>query len=137
MLIYLLCFCSHEIKTHILLGRKVMTNLDRIFKSSDITLTTKVHLVKAMVFPVVLFGCECWIVKKAVCRRIDAFELWCWRRLFRVPWTARNSTRYSQRRSRQSLDKVRILGLAGAEEQQPLENLSRLFFWPSCASSTT
>ena len=83
--------CSHEIKRHLLLGRKVMTNLDSIFKSRDITLPTKVHLVKAMVFPVVIDGCESWTVKKAKCRRIDAFELWCWRRLLRVPWTARRS----------------------------------------------
>ena len=76
--------CSHEIKTRLLLGRKVMTNLDRIFKSRDITLPTKVHPVKVMVFPVVMYGCESWIVKKAECRRIDAFELWCWRRLLRV-----------------------------------------------------
>ena len=83
--------CSHEIKRHLLLGRKVMTNLDSIFKSRDITLPTKVCLVKAMVFPVVLYGCESWTVKKGECRRIDAFELWCWRRLLRVPWTARRS----------------------------------------------
>ena len=83
--------CSHEIKRRLLLGRKVMTNLDSIFKSRDITLPTKVHLVKAMVFPVVMYGCESWTVKKAECRRIDAFELWCWRRLLRVPWTARRS----------------------------------------------
>ena len=83
--------CSHEIKRHLLLGRKVMTNLDTIFKSRDITLPTKVHLVKAMVFPVLMYGCETWTVKKAECRRIDAFELWCWRRLLRVPWTARRS----------------------------------------------
>ena len=81
--------CSHEIKRCLLLGRKVMTNLDSIFKSRDITLPTKVHLVKAMVFPVVTYGCESWTVKKAEHRRIDAFELWCWRRLLRVPWTAR------------------------------------------------
>ena len=80
--------CSHEIKRHLLLGRKVMTNLDSILKSRDITLPTKVRLVKAMVFPVVMYGCESWTVKKAECRRIDAFELWCWRRLLRVPWTA-------------------------------------------------
>ena len=79
--------CSHEIKRRLLLGRKVMTNLDSILKSRDITLPTKVRLVKAMVFPVVMYGCECWTVKKAECRRIDAFELWCWRRLLRVPWT--------------------------------------------------
>ena len=83
--------CSHEIKRCLLLGRKVMTNLDSIFKSRDTTLPTKVHLVKAMVFPVVMYGCESWTVKKAERRRIDAFELWCWRRLLRVPWTARKS----------------------------------------------
>ena len=83
--------CSHEIKRRLLLGRKVMTNLDSILKSRDITLTTKVHLVKAMVFPMVMYGCESWTVKKAKHRRIDAFELWCWRRLLRVPWTARTS----------------------------------------------
>ena len=81
--------CSHEIKRHLLLGRQVMTNLDSIFKSRDITLPTKVHLVKAMVFPVVMYGCESWTVKKAECQRINAFELWCWRILLRVPWTAR------------------------------------------------
>ena len=84
-------YCSHEIKRHLLLGRKVMTNLDSILKSRDITLPTKVHLGKAMVFPVVIYGCESWTVKKAERRRIDAFELWCWRRLLRVPWTARRS----------------------------------------------
>ena len=83
--------CSHEIKRRLLLGRKVMTNLDSIFKSRDVTLPTKVHLVKAMVFPVVMYRCERWTVKKAECQRIDAFELWCWRRLLRVPWTARRS----------------------------------------------
>src|SRR5574338_387666 len=83
--------CSHEIKRRLLLGRKVMTNLDSILKSRDITLPTKVRLVKAMVFPVVMYGCESWIVKKAEYQRIDAFELWCWRRLLRVPWTARRS----------------------------------------------
>ena len=83
--------CSHEIKRCLLLGRKVMTNLHSIFKSRDITLLTKVRLVKAMVFPVVMYGCETWTVKKAERRRIDAFELWCWRRLLRVPWTARRS----------------------------------------------
>ena len=83
--------CSHEIKTRLLLGRKVMTNLDSILKSRDIILPTKVCLVKAMVFPVVMYGCESWTVKKAEHRRIDAFELWCWRRLLRVPWTARKS----------------------------------------------
>ena len=83
--------CSHEIKRRLLLGRKVMTNLDSILKSRDITLPTKVGLVKAMVFPVVMYGCESWTVKKAECQRTDAFELWCWRRLLRVPWTARRS----------------------------------------------
>ena len=83
--------CSHEIKRCSLLGRKVMTNLDIILKSRDITLPTKVHLVKVMVFPVVMYGCENWTVKKAEHRRIDTFELWCWRRLLRVPWTARRS----------------------------------------------
>ena len=83
--------CSHEIKKRLLLGRKVMTNLDSILKSRDITLSTKVHLVRAIVFPVVMYGCENWTIKKAECPRIDAFELWCWRRLLRVPWTARRS----------------------------------------------
>ena len=83
--------CSHEIKRCLLLGRKLMTNLDSIFKSKDITLQTKVCLVKVMIFPVVMYGCESWIVKKAEPGRIDAFELWCWRRLLRVPWTARRS----------------------------------------------
>ena len=82
---------SHEIKRCLLLGRKVMTNLDNILKSRDMTLQTKVHLVKAMVFPVVMYGCESWTIKKAERRRIDAFELWCWRRLLRVPWTDRRS----------------------------------------------
>ena len=83
--------CSHEIKRRLLLGRKVMTNLDSIFKSRDVTLPTKVRPFKAMVFPVVICGCESWTVKKAECRRIDAFELWCWRRLLRIPWTVRRS----------------------------------------------
>ena len=83
--------CSHEMKRHLLLGRKITTNLDSIFKSRDITLPTKVHLVKAMVFPVVMHGCESWTLKKAECRIIDAFELWCSKRLLRVPWTARRS----------------------------------------------
>ena len=84
-------YCSHEIKICLLLGRKVMTNLDSILKSRDITLPIKVHLVKAMVFPVVTYGCESWTIKKAELQRFDAFELWCWRRLLRVPWTARRS----------------------------------------------
>ena len=83
--------CSHEIKRRLLLGRKVMTNLHSILKSKDVAFSTKVCLVKAMVFPVVMYGCESWTIKKAECRRIDAFELWCWRRLLRVPWTARRS----------------------------------------------
>ena len=83
--------CTHEIKRHLLLGGKAMTNLDSILKSRDITLPTKVHLIKAMVFPVVMYGCESWMIKKAEYRRIDAFELWCWRRLLRVPWTARRA----------------------------------------------
>ena len=86
--------CSHEIKRRLLLGRKVMTNLDSIFKSRDITLPTKVCLVKAMVFPVVMYGCESWTIKKVEYRRFDAFELWCWRRLLRVPWTSRRSNRF-------------------------------------------
>ena len=85
------CDCSHEIRRRLLLGRKVMTNLDSILKSRDITLPTKVCLVKAMVFPVVMYGCDSWTVKKAECKRIDAFELWCWRRFLRVPWNARRS----------------------------------------------
>ena len=89
--------CSHEIKRCLLLGRKVMTNLDSIFKSRDISLPTKVHLVKAMVFPVAMYGCENWTVKKAECRSIDAFELWCWRRLWRVPWTAKRSNQAIQK----------------------------------------
>ena len=83
--------CSHEIKRHLLLGRKAITNLDSILKSRDITLSTKVHLVKAMVFPIVMYECESWIIKKAEHWRTDAFELWCWRRLLRIPWTARRS----------------------------------------------
>ena len=86
-----LCMCVHEIKRSLLLGRKVMTNLDSIFKSRDITLPTKFCLVKAMIFPMVMYGCESWTVKKAECLRIDIFELWCWRRLLRVPWIARRS----------------------------------------------
>ena len=85
------CDCSHEIKRHLPLGRKAMTNLDSILKSRDITFLTKVHLVKAIVFPAVMYGCESWTIKKAENQRIDAFELWCWRRLLRVPWTARRS----------------------------------------------
>ena len=83
--------CSHKIKRHLLLGRKAMTKLDNILKRRDVTLPTKVHTVKAMVFPIVIYRCESWTIKKAECRRIDAFELWCWRRLMRVPWTKRRS----------------------------------------------
>ena len=83
--------CSYEIRRHLLHGRKAMTNLDSMLKSRDITLSSKVHQIKAMVFPVVMYGCESWTIKKADCQRIDAFELWCWRRLLRVPWTARRS----------------------------------------------
>ena len=90
-------YCSHEIKRRLLLGRKVMTNLDTILKSRDITLPTKVCLVKAMVFPVVMYGCESWTIKKAEHRRMNAFELWCWRRLLRVPWTARRSNQSTLR----------------------------------------
>ena len=95
--------CSHEIKRCLLLARKVMTNLEGILKSRDITLSTKIHLVKAMVFPVVTYGCESWTIKKAECQRIDAFELWCWRRFLRVPWTAR--------RSNQSILKTSVLNI--------------------------
>ena len=91
--------CSHEIKRRLLLRRKAMTNLDSILKSRDITLPTKFHLVKAMVFPVVTYGCESWTIRKAECQRIDAFELWCWRRLLRVPWTARRSNQSILRKS--------------------------------------
>ena len=89
--------CSHKIKRHLLLGRKAMSNQDSLLKSRDISLPTKVHLVKAMVFPVVMNGCESWTVKKAECRRIDASELWCWRRLLRIPWTARRSNNQSKK----------------------------------------
>ena len=104
--------CSHEIKRHFLLGRKVMTNIDSILKSRDITLPTKVHLVKAMVLPVVMYGCESWTIKKAECQRIDAFELWCWRRLLRVPWTAR--------RSNQSILKEIFIGKTDTEADTPI-----------------
>ena len=83
--------CSHEIRRRLLLGRKAMTNLDSVLKSSDTTLPTKVHIVKAMVFPVVAYDCECWTIKKSECQRTDAFKLWCWKRLLRVPWTARSN----------------------------------------------
>ena len=89
--------CSHEIKRCLLLGRKVMTNLDSILKSRDITLPTKVHIVKAMIFPVVMYGCESWTIEKTECQRIDVFKLWCWRRLLRVPWTSRRSNQLIQK----------------------------------------
>ena len=116
--------CSHEIKGHLLLGMKVTTNLDSIFKSRDITLRIKVHLVKAMVFPVVMYGCESWTVKKAERRRIYAFELWCWRRLLRVPWTAR--------RSNQSM--LKDIGHGISLEGMMLK-LKLQYFWPSHARS--
>ena len=100
--------CSHEIKRCFLLGRKVMTNLDSVFKSRDITLPTKVSLVKAIIFPVVMYGCESWTIKKAECQRIDAFKLWCWRRLLRVPWTARRS---NQSFLKESSPKYSLVGL--------------------------
>ena len=106
--------CSHEIKICLLLGRKVITNSDSILKSRDITLPTKVHLVKAMVFPVVMYGCECWTIKKAERRRIDAFELWCWRRLLRVPWTARRSNQSILKEIRNSLE---FIGRMDAEAE--------------------
>ena len=114
--------CSHEIKRRLILGRKVMTNLDSILKGRDITLPSKVHLVKAMVFPVVMYGCESWTVKKAEHWRIDAFELWCWRRLLRVPWTAR--------RSNQSILKISpgCSGRTDAETETPI-------LWPPHAKS--
>ena len=104
--------CSHEIKRPLLFGRKVMTSLDSLLKSRDITLPTKVHLVKAMVFPVVMYGCESWTVKKVECQNIDAFELWCWRRLLTVPWTAR--------RSNQSILKEISPGRTDAEAETPI-----------------
>ena len=112
--------CSHEIKRHLLLGRKVMTNLDSILKSRDITLPTKVCLIKAMVFPVVMYGCESWTIKKAELWRIDTFELWCWRRLLRVPWTAR--------RSNHSILKEISPGRTDAEAETPV-------LWPPYAKS--
>ena len=115
--------CSHEIKRCLLLGRKAMTNLDSILKSRDNTSPTKVHLVKAMVFPVVMYGCESWTIKNAECRRTDAFELWCWRRLLRVPWTLR--------RSNQSILKEispDFIGRTDAEAETPI-------LWPPDAKS--
>ena len=109
--------CSHEIKRHLLLGRKVMTKLDSILNSRDITLPTKVHLVKAMVFPVVMYGCESWTVKKAECQRIDVFELGYWRRILRVPWTARRSDQSSV-----------FIGRTDVEAETPI-------LWPPHANS--
>ena len=107
--------CSHEIKRHLLLGRKVMTNLESILKSRDVTVPTKVHLVKAMVFPVVMYGCDCWTIKKAERRGIDAFELWCWRRLLRVPWTARSHQSILKEISPEGL-----IGRTDAEAETPI-----------------
>ena len=135
--------CNHEIKRRLLLGRKVMTNLDSIFKSRDITLPTNVHLVKAMVFPVVMYGCESWSIKKAECQRIDAFELWCWRRLLRNPWTARRSNKsilkeFSPEYSLEGLmlklmmeradsfEKTLILGKIGARRRRGWQKIRRL-----------
>ena len=114
--------CSHEIKRHLLLGRKVMTNLDSILKSRDITLPTKVHLVKAMGFPVVMYECEGWTTRKAEHQRIDAFELWCWRRLLRVPWTARRSNHPKGNQS------WVLIGRTDAEAKTPI-------LWPPNAKS--
>ena len=112
--------CSHEIKRCSLLGRKAMTNLDSILKSRDITLPTKVHIVKAIVFPLVMYGYESWIIKKAECQRIDAFELWCWRRLLRVPWIARSNQSILKEMSPEySLEKTLILGkIEGRKRRQ-------------------
>ena len=117
--------CSHEIKRQLLLGRKVMTNLNSIFKSRDITLSTKVRLVKAMVFPVVMYGCEIWTIKKAECRRIDAFELWCWRRLLRVTWTARRSNQSTLKKINPGCS---LEGLMLIEAETPI-------LWPPDAKS--
>ena len=116
--------CSHEIKIRLLLERKVMINLDSIFKSRDISLPTKVRLVKAMVFPVVMYGCESWTIKKAECRRIDAFELWCWRRLLRVPWTARRIQPVHPKRNQSWV----FIGRTDAEAETPI-------LWPPHAKS--
>ena len=116
--------CSCEIKRRLLLGRKVMTNLDSIFKSRDITLPTKVHLVKVMLFPVVMYGCESWTVKKAEHGRIDAFELWCWRRLLRVPWTARRSKQFILK----EISPWVFIGRTDAEAETPI-------LWPPYAKS--
>ena len=109
--------CSHEIERHLLLGRKAMTNLDSILKSKDITLETKVHTVKAMVFPVVMYGCESWTIKKAMHCRIDAFELWCWRRLSKVPWTVRRS---NQSILKEISPEYSLEGLMNIEAETPI-----------------
>ena len=114
--------CSHEIKRSLLLGRQVMTNLDSILKSRDITLPTNVHLIKAMVFPVVIYGCESWTVKKAEHQRTDAFELWCWRRLLRVPWTARRSNQSNQTNTKGDQSWM-FIGRTDGEAETPI-------FWP-------
>ena len=119
-------FCSHEIKRHLLLGRKVMTNLDSILKSRDITLPTKVRLVKDMVFAVVMYGCESWTVKRAECRRTDAFELWCWRRLLRVPWTAKRS---NQSILRKISPEYSLEGLMLKLKLEELTHLKRPWCW--------
>ena len=116
--------CSHEIKRHLLFGRNIMTHLDSILKSRDITLPTKVHLVKAMVFPVVMYRCESWTIKKAECWRIDAFEMWCWRRLLRVPWTARRS----------NLSILKEISPEYSLEGMMLK-LKHQYFWPPDAKS--
>ena len=116
--------CSHEIKRHLLLGRQAMTNLDSILKSRGITLPTKVHLVKAMVFPVVMYGCDSWTIKKAECRKIDAFELWCWRRLLRVPWTARRSNPVHRKGNQSRV----FIGRTDVEAETPI-------LWPPDAES--
>ena len=117
--------CSYEIKRHLLLGRKVMTNLDSILKSRDITFPTKVCLVKAMVFPVVMYGCESWTIKRAEHRRIDAFELWCWRRLLRVPWTARRSNQSIVKEISPGL----FIGRTDAEAETPILWLPHAKSW--------
>ena len=118
------CDCSHEIKRHLFLGRKAMTNLDSILKSRDVTLPTKVCLVKAMVFPVVMFGCESWTIKKAKCQRIDAFELWCWRRLLRVPWTAKRSSQFNPKGNQSWI----FIGRTDAVDETPI-------LWPPDAKN--
>ena len=117
--------CHHEVKRHLLLARKAMTNLDSILKSRDISLSTKVHLVKAMVFPVVMYGCESWTIKKSEHQRIDAFELWCWRRLLRVPWTAKRSNQSILKEISQSWI---FIGRTDVEAETPI-------FWPPQANN--